>query len=117
MTYFCDKGHYLVGEGKRKCLPSGRWSGELPVCKGTSELQSENPLLFHFSYIAFCPQLSAPSNGLVQVEGVKEGSHAKYSCIKGYRLKGEENRVCLEGGKWSGEEPICKGKETRTSLQ
>ena len=30
--YKCDIGYILVGESSRKCLPSGKWSGEAPKC-------------------------------------------------------------------------------------
>ena len=32
--YSCNKGFVLVGESSRKCLDSGRWSGQPPTCKG-----------------------------------------------------------------------------------
>ena len=34
-----------------------------------------------------------------------------YSCVKGYRLEGSAERVCLthEGGRWEGEPPRCIG--------
>ena len=40
-----------------------------------------------------------------------------YSCVKGYRLEGAAERLCLvhEGGRWEGEPPTCVGasqKET-----
>ena len=63
------------------------------------------------AYLALCPSLSAPSNGKVQVEGVKPGSSARYSCNDGYKLRGDNTRICQEGGQWSGQEPICQGKE------
>ena len=60
--------------------------------------------------VALCPRLSAPSNGKVQVEGVKAGSSARYTCNDGYKLRGDTTRICQEGGQWSGQEPICQGK-------
>ena len=34
-----------------------------------------------------------------------------YSCVKGYRLEGAAERLCLvhEGGRWEGEPPTCVG--------
>ena len=39
----------------------------------------------------------------------QEGSQAEYVCDEGFGLVGEQYRVCLETGKWSGTEPQCKG--------
>ncbi|XP_019863590.1 PREDICTED: sushi, von Willebrand factor type A, EGF and pentraxin domain-containing protein 1-like isoform X2 [Amphimedon queenslandica] len=89
VTYSCRKGYYLIGD-RRECLANGQWSGKLPICK------------------ALCPRLSAPSNGKVQVEGVKTGSSARYSCNDGYKLRGDTTRICQEGGQWSGQEPTCQ---------
>ena len=32
-TYECNDGFVLVGLPVRKCLYTGQWSGEAPVCK------------------------------------------------------------------------------------
>ncbi len=32
-SYKCDYGFQLVGASYRKCLPSGEWSGEAPICR------------------------------------------------------------------------------------
>ena len=32
-TYTCNKGFSLVGKNMRKCLASGQWMGEAPICK------------------------------------------------------------------------------------
>uniref|UniRef100_A0A1X7VKS2 Sushi domain-containing protein n=1 Tax=Amphimedon queenslandica TaxID=400682 RepID=A0A1X7VKS2_AMPQE len=90
VRYSCRKGYYLAGNSERECLANRQWSGKLPTCK------------------AFCQELSAPSNGNVQIEGIKPGSSATYSCIEGYKLDGNEIRICQEGGEWSGNEPICQ---------
>lgn len=31
-TYTCDEGYELFGDPMRACLPSGKWSGEIPHC-------------------------------------------------------------------------------------
>ena len=40
-----------------------------------------------------------------------EPTRVRYSCVKGYRLEGGAERVCLtdEGGRWEGEPPRCIG--------
>ena len=41
-----------------------------------------------------------------------------YSCVKGYRLEGGAERLCLvhEGGRWEGEPPTCVGACQKPSL-
>lgn len=38
------------------------------------------------------------------------GSIINYSCGTGYRLVGDQARVCQENGKWSGNKAKCEGK-------
>ena len=33
-SYKCDTGQLLQGSRYRVCLPGGKWSGGLPLCKG-----------------------------------------------------------------------------------
>ena len=36
------------------------------------------------------------------------GTVATYSCEDGYELVGEETRICLVDGTWTGAEPECE---------
>lgn len=39
------------------------------------------------------------------------GSKAAYECIGGFVLSERATRVCMEGGRWSGVQPVCvKGR-------
>lgn len=40
------------------------------------------------------------------------GSTATYSCDEGYQLQPypEYSRICLQGGNWIGELPVCVGE-------
>lgn len=51
----------------------------------------------------------APENGEVDFRDTIVGSQAVYSCEVGFMLEGAEIRTCLESGKWSDEDPTCKG--------
>ena len=55
-----------------------------------------------------CPELSAPENGKVHVEGRNPGDRADYSCNDGYQLVGVAWRRCQTNGKWTGEAPTCR---------
>ena len=43
--------------------------------------------------------------------GIVAGSVATYFCDAGFELVGNSIRICEEDGNWSGEAPICAGKE------
>ena len=36
-------------------------------------------------------------------------SIATYSCREGYTLSGDDTRMCVGSGEWSGEAPLCEG--------
>lgn len=65
-----------------------------------------------------CGKLTAPENGVVDVEAYTKGSKAKYICKSGYKLEGTGLRVCqitaTKGYRytalWTGKQPNCKGK-------
>ena len=58
-----------------------------------------------------CGPLNNPINGEIDIDQTTLGSVVTYSCLIGYLLTGEETRVCLASGKWSGDEPICETVE------
>ena len=54
-----------------------------------------------------CPELKAPANGTVRVEGLTYPSEAHYSCNSGYELDGVAKRTCLIRGAWTERAPTC----------
>ena len=42
VTYTCEKGFQLVGESTRHCQLNGTWSGNLPLCVGSTTQGSLN---------------------------------------------------------------------------
>ncbi|XP_013785896.1 protein lev-9-like, partial [Limulus polyphemus] len=90
VKFQCDKGYELVGRREIFCLPNGDWSSPVPDC----ELKQ-------------CPLPSDPQNGKVSYNLLTYKSVINYHCDKGYGLVGPSERVCLEDGMWSGEEPSC----------
>ena len=44
--------------------------------------------------------------------GNELGATATYSCFPGYILAGDDIRLCLKSGEWSGAPPTCEGEET-----
>ena len=67
-------------------------------------------LIHSTARIVTCDRLLDPRNGDVDVSGIKIGSKAKYSCDRGFELKGTQVRKCQSNGEWSGREPSCKSK-------
>ena len=35
VRYLCNPGYTMVGPAVRRCLPSGKWSGNVPTCKSS----------------------------------------------------------------------------------
>ena len=55
-----------------------------------------------------CGGLESPHHGDVMYTDTRYGSEAVYNCIPGYSLRfGDEIRTCINGGRWSGNEPCC----------
>jgi hypothetical protein len=94
-VYTCNDGYVLSGGDMiRTCQSTMLWSGKEPCCvRETVE----------------CPVLTGILSGTVEVEEPLEpGAVATYSCSSGHSLDGgSRERVCLEGGVWSGTEPRC----------
>ena len=54
-----------------------------------------------------CKEPDSPSNGYGDYTATTEGSTVVYSCDPGFVLCGDENRICLSTGIWSGSVPDC----------
>ena len=54
-----------------------------------------------------CPDLTAPTNGVVSFSATTPGSSATYTCNTGYQLVGTSSRTCQSDGTWSDSDPTC----------
>ena len=52
-----------------------------------------------------CPSLLYPDKGTLRIHR----REAIYDCQDGYTLVGNIRRYCQKNGKWTGEEPFCRG--------
>ncbi|XP_029047436.1 E-selectin isoform X3 [Osmia bicornis bicornis] len=88
--YECDGNFELDGFARRLCLENGTWSSDTPVCK---EIRCKDP----------------EKEGVLstQVSTHSVGGVAHYSCPRGYYMEGNETRICLQNGSWSGSTPAC----------
>jgi hypothetical protein len=60
---------------------------------------------------ADCPKLPVPRNVTMVGKILKFGSKVTFKCAKGYSIvSGNILRECLRGGRWSGKNPVCRGK-------
>ena len=62
--------------------------------------------------VRLCPPLFALFNGRSEMSSNLPGQTCRFSCDKGYRLKGSATRTCRDNGTWSGAETQCNGKVT-----
>ena len=61
-------------------------------------------------YIVDCGPPPPPENGSVTYDDTSEGSVANYFCNFGFRLDGDDQRVCQANKTWSGVVPMCIGE-------
>ncbi|XP_074786527.1 complement factor B [Athene noctua] len=93
VTFECDDGFVLRGSARRLCRPGGLWTGTSPVCDdGAGD----------------CPPGAAPAGGVVTGRGRQRGAELHVRCGAGLVLLGPAHRRCLETGRWSGPEPVCR---------
>ncbi|KAK6179269.1 hypothetical protein SNE40_011671 [Patella caerulea] len=90
IKYSCSDGYVLVGVTERLCGAGGDWSDSSPICQQI-----------------VCPDLENIEFGSVTIQSNTPTGLARYSCIPGYELFGEESRECLVTGAWEEQDPIC----------
>ena len=54
-----------------------------------------------------CPDLTAPDNGQVVMNGTSPGDTAMYSCNMDFDLEGVDTVTCEDDGVWSAQPPVC----------
>ncbi|XP_069050189.1 L-selectin-like isoform X1 [Lepisosteus oculatus] len=94
----CLDGFSLNGSKSITCSSSGKWTGEVPVCKGVE-----------------CELQSHPDNGVIQCLG-PNGNHSfnstcEFHCMDGFLLLGPTTITCGPSGIWTGRKPICADYE------
>lgn len=90
VRHTCSDGFRLIGDSTRECLDSGVWSAPLPLCE-----------------LITCGSPGIPIAGVLFYSNMTVGSIASYSCVEGFRLEGEQDRICFNNGSWSGNVPSC----------
>jgi len=86
----CDYGYELQGQEEIRCLASGEWEHDLPVCKRIS--------------------CGVPGSGQFMVVRGSDyfvGGVVTYHCYSGYELRGAATATCLVSGRWDAKPPSC----------
>ncbi|XP_045905003.1 P-selectin [Micropterus dolomieu] len=95
-TTNCELGFLLNGTSNTECTSLGVWSREIPLC-----LPQPCPLL-----------AKAPQHGRMNCSHpyspFSYGSHCKFECNEGFRLKGTPTMTCNNSGHWSQDLPTCQ---------
>ncbi|GAB6029547.1 hypothetical protein CHUAL_005296 [Chamberlinius hualienensis] len=91
VNYGCHIGYRLIGLQTRVCLSNGMWTGDDPVCSPVD-----------------CGQPDALPGTIVQVTSTLFENVANYSCLNDGDLIGDNQRSCIDDGKWSGSAPKCQ---------
>ncbi|XP_076439986.1 sushi, von Willebrand factor type A, EGF and pentraxin domain-containing protein 1-like isoform X2 [Babylonia areolata] len=89
--YQCNSGYTLSGLSQRRCMVTGQWEGEAPLCQ-----------------IVSCPQPEAVLHGSVLGDVFTFGAEISYTCDEGYDLAGLSSRRCEASGAWEGIAPVCE---------
>lgn len=66
-----------------------------------------------------CPKHDGPEYGSAEFAGFNPSHKVRYTCNKGYILKGSQYRTCGYNGLWDGQKPRCIRKyyELNSSIQ
>ena len=88
VIYKCKKGHYLLGPMNSTCSEVGAWEPPPPKCVPVD-----------------CGDVENIEHGSVEVDATTYKSVAKFTCVKGYTLRGPMDRHCTSSGHWSRKSP------------
>ena len=91
IRYVCTDGFELVGLDTRRCMESGMWSAEMPVCIRIT-----------------CSSPGVLDNGYIESTNYMYESTLTYKCNTGYQLEGNAVRYCQGDKTWSGDIPKCQ---------
>ncbi|KAI7796312.1 complement B/C2-A2 [Triplophysa rosa] len=96
-NYTCHSDYVFGGSPYRVCKPNGKWSGSTPICGRNSD---------------HCPDPGIPPGTHRTGHMFNIDDKVTYGCENKLTLIGSNQRVCQEGGQWSGTEPQCYAEFT-----
>ncbi|TRY54159.1 hypothetical protein DNTS_034839 [Danionella cerebrum] len=90
--YSCHTDYTFSGSRVRICKENGKWNGSTPICGHNSD---------------YCADPGVPPGSSRTGNDFKIDHKVTYRCDSKLTLIGSKERVCLDGGMWSGTEPQC----------
>jgi len=93
MTVTCDPGYNLKGILRLVCQMSLEWTPAPPTCE-----------------LVNCGNPPEVEYAISQAFGFMYLDSAKYSCLPGYEMRGNDKLICAAEGQWSGVVPSCLPK-------
>ncbi|XP_048204075.1 complement factor B isoform X2 [Perognathus longimembris pacificus] len=93
ISFHCYPGYTLRGSANRTCQANGRWDGQTAICDDGA---------------AYCPNPGIPIGTRKVGSQYRLEDSVTYYCSRGLSLRGSQQRICQEGGSWSGTEPSCQ---------
>ncbi|XP_056117955.1 complement factor B-like [Rhinichthys klamathensis goyatoka] len=91
-TYSCHSDYKFRGSAVRVCKSNGKWNGTTPICGRDSD---------------HCPDPGVPPGSSRTGHVFDIDNKVTYRCDSKLTLIGSKERVCQDGGQWSGTEPQC----------
>lgn len=89
----CSNHRFLHGPSRIYCRSDGRWSDQIPMCRGSGCSSPPEP----------------PRNGAFVGECSSHiGSYCSYQCSSGYAIVGSPTIHCTASGHWSAPAPSCE---------
>uniref|UniRef100_A0A3B3ZMI2 Complement factor b, like n=1 Tax=Periophthalmus magnuspinnatus TaxID=409849 RepID=A0A3B3ZMI2_9GOBI len=98
LQYQCPTGYYAYPELAYRCQLNHRWTPEPQSRLRCRRVECPDPTVLQNGYT-----LPINENKRYYYE-----SKITYHCYTGYTLHGPFRRKCLENGKWSGSNPVCR---------
>ena len=97
ISFQCDEGYSLDGQGVSLCMPDSTWSENPPTCQ-----------------LVTCkhPPIDV-ENGHIQIikpdldENFSYGAVIQYNCTLGYRVMGPNEILCGSNGQWTSDFSVC----------
>jgi len=90
----CNHGYQLQGQAEIRCLASGDWEHDLPICKRVS-----------------CGMPGSGQFVIVRGNDFWVGGVVTYHCYSGYSLIGASSATCLVSGRWDSQPPTCQRRQ------
>ncbi|XP_030623983.1 complement factor B-like [Chanos chanos] len=90
--YACHSDYTLRGSSTRRCKENGKWTGVTPICGRDTD---------------HCPDPGIPAGASRTGHIFNIDDKVTYRCDRPLILLGSKQRVCTEGGQWTGKEPEC----------